>query len=112
MASPTEDDFKNFLLCDWSQTVFIESRLNEKLLSVAVVDYLPTGPSAVYTFFDPDEVKRSLGTFAILQQIWLARIYRLDHLYLGYWIDGHNKMHYKSNFHSLELYKNNAWEIK
>ena len=56
--------------------MFIESRLDGKLLSVAVVDYLAAGPSAVYTFFEPDEKKRSLGTFAILQQIWLSKLYK------------------------------------
>ena len=109
MASPKEDDFKNFLLCDWSQTLFIECRLDGKLLAVAVADFLNAGPSAVYTFFEPTETKRSLGTFAIMQQIWLARLYQLEHVYLGYWIKDHPKMDYKSNFNSLELYQNNGW---
>ena len=112
MASPKEEDFKNFLLCDWSQTLFIESRLNGKLLSLTVADYLNIGPSAVYTFFEPAEYKRSLGTFAIMQQIWLARLYGLDHVYLGYWIDQHPKMEYKSYFHSLELFLDNIWVDK
>jgi arginine-tRNA-protein transferase len=109
MAAPTEDDFKSFLLCNWSQSLFIESRLNGRLLSVTLADFLSIGPSAVYSFFDPDESKRSLGTFAILQQIWLARLYRLKHVYLGYWIEDHPKMDYKSNFHPTELYLHSQW---
>ena len=112
MASPTEDDFKNFLLCDWGQTLFIESRLNGRLMAVAVADFLNGGPSAVYTFFEPEEQKRSLGTFAIMQQIWLARLYKLEHVYLGYWIKDHPKMDYKSKFHSVELYLDEAWRNK
>ena len=112
MASPTEDDFKNFLLCDWGQTLFIESRLNGRLLAVTVADFLSVGPSAVYTFFEPEEQKRSLGTFAIMQQIWLARLYELDHIYLGYWIENHPKMDYKNKFDSVELYLDEDWHNK
>jgi len=110
MADPTQEDFTSFLLNDWETTVFIESRLNDQLLCVAVVDFLPVGPSAVYTFFDPQHHKRSLGSFAILQQIWLSRLYELPHLYLGYWIDGHPKMDYKRNFSGLETYHNSSWQ--
>lgn len=104
MANPRPQDFSNFLLCDWSRSLFIESRLKGRLIAVAVSDFLPDGPSAVYTFFDPDKASRSLGTLAVLQQIWLARLYRLPHVYLGYWLKGHPKMDYKKNFTGLELF--------
>ena len=110
MADPTPEDFSSFLLNSWNTSVFIESRLNGKLLCVAVVDFLTAGPSAVYTFFEPEEHKRSLGTFAILQQIWLARLYQKNHLYLGYWIESHPKMQYKCNFSALEVYQQDTWQ--
>ena len=112
MANPSEDDYRNFLLSDWGQTLFIETRFHGKLLSIAVSDQLRSGLSAVYTFFDPDETRRSLGTFAILQQIWLAQVYGLPHVYLGYWIKNHPKMDYKKNFDSLEFYLNQLWAPK
>lgn len=110
MANPTAEDFSSFLLNDWGSSIFIESRLNDQLLSVAVVDFLSSGLSAVYTFFEPKEEKRSLGNFAILQQIWLARVYRLPHVYLGYWIDSHPKMDYKRHFSGLEVYQQEQWK--
>ncbi len=110
MADPTREDFSNFLLNSWKTTVFIESRINGQLLCVAVVDFLNAGPSAVYTFFEPAEHKRSLGTFAILQQIWLARLYEKPSLYLGYWIDQHPKMTYKRNFSALEIFQQTDWQ--
>jgi len=110
MAHPAPDDFRQFLLSDWSHTLFIESRLAGRLVSVAVSDYLPAGLSAVYSFFDPDEYSRSLGTFAILQQIWLAQVYRLPHIYLGYWIHGHPKMDYKKHFSALQVYRDVQWQ--
>ena len=110
MAEPDREDFTSFLLNDWHTSIFIESRLQGELLAVAVVDFLSAGPSAVYTFFDPQQTRRSLGTFAVLQQIWLSRLYRLPHVYLGYWINGHPKMHYKRNFGGLEIYQQNKWQ--
>ena len=110
MANPSEEDFTNFLLCDWSQTLFIESRKKGRLLSVAVVDYMTNGLSAVYSFFDPDESRRSLGTHAILQQIWLASLHNLQYLYLGYWIKNHPKMDYKGNFSALEILQKMNWQ--
>jgi arginine-tRNA-protein transferase len=110
MANPQPEDFSNFLLNSWQSTLFIESRLQGKLLAVAVVDFLQAGPSAVYTFFEPDEANRSLGTFAVLQQIWLARLYQRPHVYLGYWIRNHRKMDYKRHFGGLELYRDEQWQ--
>lgn len=109
MANPQPEDFKSFLLNSWETSLFIESRLDKKLVAVAVVDFLEVGPSAVYSFFCPEENKRSLGTFAILQQIWLARIYQQNHVYLGYWISGHAKMDYKRNFSGLEYFQDDQW---
>jgi len=109
MSDPSPEDYASFLLNSWNTSIFIESREQGKLLSVAVVDFLQSGPSAVYTFFDPQQKKRSLGTFAILQQVWLARLYHLPHVYLGYWINEHPKMQYKRNFGSLELFRADQW---
>src|SRR5690606_34784853 len=62
---------------------------------VAVTDRIPGGLSAVYTFYEPVEAARGLGTLAILRQLEWARREGLQHLYLGYWIEGHAKMDYK-----------------
>lgn len=110
MSNPQPEDFSNFLLNDWQSTLFIESRLQGQLLAVAVVDFLRAGPSAVYTFFEPAEARRSLGTFAVLQQIWLAELYQHSHVYLGYWIRNHQKMDYKRHFTGLELYRDEHWQ--
>jgi arginine-tRNA-protein transferase len=63
----------------------------------------------VYTFFDPDEAKRSLGTLAILSQLEWARRDGRAHLYLGYWIDGHRKMDYKRRFAAIETFDGREW---
>ena len=109
MDAPEAEDFESFLLSNWCKSLFLEFRLGNELLAVAVTDHLGGGLSAVYCFYAPDRSERSLGTFAILQQIELTRAYKLPYLYLGYWIENHPKMHYKKNFHGLELFRTGQW---
>lgn len=109
MDAPQHEDFSRFLYTEWSPTHFLEIRRNGRLLGIAVTDICPQGMSAVYTFYDPAETARGLGTFAILAQLeWAARE-GLPHLYLGYWIAGHPKMDYKRRFQPLELLVQGSW---
>ena len=78
--------------------------------AVAVTDITDNGLSAVYTYYDPDCQHRSLGTYAILQQVQWARRLQLPHLYLGYWIARHRKMDYKRHFNALEAYDGQQWQ--
>lgn len=109
MDGAPAEDFSRFLQAGWSPTRFIEFRAADRLVAVAVTDVCTSGLSAVYTFFDPEEHARSLGTFAILSQIGLARERGLPHLYLGFWIAGHPKMDYKQRFRRLEVLERGRW---
>jgi arginyl-tRNA--protein-N-Asp/Glu arginylyltransferase len=112
MDDPESADFSRFLYTVWSLTSFLELRLRDRLLGVAVTDFTASGLSAVYTFYDPDEDARGLGTYAILRQIELARERGLPHLYLGFWIEGHPKMDYKARFRPLELLTAEGWRAQ
>ena len=101
--------FQEFLGSSWGVTEFWCFREQGALRMVAVVDRLPQGLSAVYTFFDPDCAPRSLGTYAVLRQIAQARAEGLQHLYLGYWVPGSTTMDYKRGFGPLELFDGNGW---
>lgn len=109
MDEASDADFSHFLAAPWSPTVFLEFRAAGQLVGVAVTDVCDTGLSAVYTFFEPGLPKRSLGTYAILRQIELARERGLPHLYLGYWIANHPKMGYKVRFDSLQVLGADGW---
>jgi len=109
MANPNKSDYHRFLICDWTDTLFFEYRLNRILIAVAVCDITDSGLSAVYTFFDPDYANRSLGHFAILSQIHETQLRELDYLYLGYWIRDCNKMSYKRRYKPLEAFLNDQW---
>lgn len=113
MDNPSADSFGEFLFASWSRTRFIEFRnAEQKLLGVAVIDELPAGYSAIYTFFDTTEYRRSLGTYAILYQIHLAQTQSYPYVYLGYWIAESEKMAYKANFQTLQVYTQGQWQAK
>jgi arginine-tRNA-protein transferase len=104
-------EFEQFLIGSWNEGRFLELREHgsHRLLAVAVTDLADGALSAVYTFYDPDESGRGLGTLAVLQQLaWAARDGR-THLYLGYWIAGHAKMDYKRRFQPLEGFNGRGW---
>lgn len=84
-------------------------RKGGELAAAALVDVLGDGLSLVYSFFDPDAAKRSLGVYTILDHIQQARAAGFPHLYLGYWIPGSAKMDYKSHFRPLELLLGGEW---
>lgn len=109
MANPNKSDYHRFLICDWTDTLFFEYRLNRILIAVAVCDITNSGLSAVYTFFDPNYANRSPGHFAILSQIHETQLRDLDNLYLGYWIRDCNKMSYKRRYKPLEAFLNDQW---
>ncbi len=109
MDSADPAQYLEFLTSDWSDTIFYEFRLQERLVAVAVTDRLEHGLSAVYTYFDPQLPRRSIGTFAVLCQIEECRRQELECLYLGYWIQESPKMAYKAGFWPLEQFREGSW---
>lgn len=109
MDDPSAEDYQRFLLSQWADTWFLELRLDGLLVGAAVTDQVADAASAVYTYFSPDHARRSLGTFAILQQIDHCRRQNLAHLYLGFWIEGHPKMNYKRQFAPGEVRRDGIW---
>jgi arginine-tRNA-protein transferase len=80
-----------------------------QLAAAALVDVLRDGLSLVYSFFDPDEPKRSLGAYTILDHIQQSRAAGFGYVYLGYWIPGSEKMAYKADFRPLEVLAGGTW---
>ncbi len=79
------------------------------LVAVALTDVLSDGLSMVYSFFEPSEENRSLGTFMILDHITRARRQGLPYVYLGYWIEGSKKMDYKGRFLPQQRLAPSGW---
>ena len=87
----------------------INGRGAGSLLAVALTDVLSDGLSMVYSFFDPEEESRSLGTYMILDHIERARRMALPYVYLGYWVSGSRKMDYKARFLPQERLTPDGW---
>ena len=109
MCDQNPEKYHQFLIANNCNTKFQEFRVGEQLVAVSVADELLDGLSAVYTFFDPDQSKRSLGTFAILWQIEQVKQQGLKWLYLGYWISQCDKMSYKTQYKPIQGFQNGAW---
>ncbi|MFM1862410.1 MAG: hypothetical protein RLZ26_932 [Pseudomonadota bacterium] len=87
-----------------------EGERGRQLIAACLTDILDDGLSLVYSFYDPDMQRRSLGTQVILDHVDLARIAGLPYVYLGYWVPGSEKMGYKSGFDALEIFKGRVWQ--
>ncbi len=109
MYPPDREQYQAFLNSVWGCTRYARFYENGRLIAVAVMDHLEDGLSAIYTFFDPQAEKRSLGVFAILWEVEQAREMGLDYLYLGYWIQNCQKMSYKADYRPLQVYVNSHW---
>lgn len=110
MFPPSRNQYDHFLLCRWMPPLFMEFRLGQQLLAVAVTDAMPHSLSAMYTFFEPTQASRSPGTFSILSQIEWAKKMRRQWLYLGYQVDDCDKMNYKNQFHPHEQLIDREWK--
>ena len=74
-----------------------------KLCALGFIDMLPGGISSVYFAFDPNEGKRSLGSFSIYAEAAIAQKLGRNYYYLGFWVPFASKMDYKADFHPFEL---------
>jgi arginine-tRNA-protein transferase len=87
----------------------ITGRGTGDLVAVCLTDRMNDGLSMVYSFFDPAESHRSLGTLMILDHIERAKRRGLPYLYLGYWVEGSKKMDYKARFLPQERLMPAGW---
>ena len=80
-----------------------------RLIAACLSDMLSDGLSMVYSFFDPADDARSLGSYMILDHIEMAREMKLPNVYLGYWVAGSRKMDYKIAYRPFELSDGARW---
>jgi arginine-tRNA-protein transferase len=112
MAGMTEQEYRDMVESSDIDTRLAEFRDPEgTLLAVCLLDWLSDGPSAVYSFFEPGETRRSLGTYVVLSLIEAATRKGAAHVYLGYWIERSRKMAYKTRFRPLEGLGAEGWRV-
>jgi arginine-tRNA-protein transferase len=102
MYPATSDQFEAFIQTGTPDTYFYKFYVKNQLISVSVTDALENGLSAVYTFFEPKEKRRSLGIYSILIQLQKCLEIGLPYLFFGYWIKNCQKMEYKADFRPID----------
>ncbi|MGE5268535.1 MAG: arginyltransferase [Thiohalocapsa sp.] len=110
MATMSRSEYTSMVEDSAVRTALVEFReAGGALVAVSLIDRLDDGVSAVYSFFDPAQPRRSLGTWSILWLVEECRRHGLPYVYLGYWIAESPKMAYKARFPALERLVDGAW---
>jgi arginine-tRNA-protein transferase len=111
MAEMSVLDFAAMVDESFVDSHVIEYRLEGELVAAVLVDALDDGLSLIYSFYEPTLFRRGLGTFIILDQLIRTRDLGLDYLYLGYWVNGSDKMNYKARFLPQERLTAEGWTL-
>ncbi len=117
MADMTWPDYVAMVEDTAARTHLIEYRLPSgdggpgDLVGCVLIDVLSDGLSMVYSFYEPDMAKRSLGSFIILDHVVQASTAGLPYVYLGYWVQGSPKMAYKARFRPIEVLRPGGWAL-
>ncbi|MBV7393188.1 arginyltransferase [Mameliella sediminis] len=93
-----------------SRVIEYFDRESDRLVATCLTDMLDDGLSMVYSFYEPDMPRQSLGKWMVLDHIQIAKEAGLPYVYLGYWVPGSDKMGYKAQFNALEIYRRGKWE--
>jgi leucyl-tRNA---protein transferase len=110
MAAMTYGDYRAMIEDSPLLTRILTLReANGDLRGACLADVLDDGVSAVYSYYDPEQGKRGLGTMLVLALVDEARRRGLAYVYLGYWISASAKMAYKARFRPLEALSGGTW---
>ena len=82
-----------------------------RLVGACLTDRQGDGLSMIYSFYDPEhEARTGLGNFIILDHIRRAAEAGLPYVYLGYWVEGSQRMQYKIRYRPLERLGPTGWQ--
>jgi arginine-tRNA-protein transferase len=101
--------YREFLAMTCCDTIEIRYRLAGQLVGVAIADRSSDALSAVYCYYDPSHERLSLGTYSILKELELCRMWGLRYVYLGLYIAESAHMRYKARFLPHERLLDGKW---
>lgn len=109
----TRDDLNSFLYVSPVDSLEFEYRdRTGKLLAVSVTDWCERSLSSVYTYFAPDEARRSIGVYSALLEIAWAREHGIPYYYLGFWVKDAATMAYKADYQPYEILRTDGLWMK
>ncbi|MFZ1743384.1 MAG: arginyltransferase [Pontixanthobacter sp.] len=116
MATMDEVDYADMVEHTPVSSYVIEYRepsvgnLPGRLIGACLTDRQSDGLSMIYSFYDPEHEARSgLGNYIILEHIRRAAEQGLPYVYLGYWVEGSDRMQYKVRYRPLERLTRDGW---
>ncbi len=116
MANMDGHDYADMIEQSPVDTVVVEYREPSidgrpgRLVGCCLTDKQSDGLSMIYSFYETEDASRQgLGNFIILDHIIRAARTGLPYVYLGYWIDGCDRMAYKKRFQPTEALIGGVW---
>ncbi|MET0363822.1 MAG: arginyltransferase [Sphingobium sp.] len=81
-----------------------------RLVGACLTDRQGDGLSMIYSFYDPSlEDRQGLGSYIIIDHVMRAKQANLSYVYLGYWVEGSQRMAYKTSYKPLEKLGRDGW---
>ncbi len=119
MSNMNAQDFISMIEEGTNNTRIIDYRLKDdcelgkkdELIACSLLDELSDGKSLIYSFFNPNLTKESIGSYIILDQIRDVKQTNRDYIYLGYLIKDSKKMAYKARFKPFESLGPQGWQL-
>jgi len=123
MAGMDEDDYADMVEHSPVNSLMIEYREppepgcgpareggRGRLVAACLTDRQADGLSMIYSFFAADDPARpGLGNYVIMDHIARARDAGLPYVYLGYWVQGSDRMAYKTRYRPIEQLGPSGW---
>ena len=104
------DDYQTLVEDTSIESLVYEFRDPDGVLkAVCLADRICNGLSAVYSFYDPQLTRNSLGTYMVVWLVRQAKELGLGYVYLGFWVAACSKMSYKSSFQPVEIFHKGHW---
>ncbi len=104
----TAEEFDAYYSVRFIFSRVFEFRLGAKLVAITWLDITAEGLNSVYAAYDPEFKQLGLGTYTALAELAFAKEQGLLWYYLGYWLEGKNKLSYKSQFRPNQVF-NGQW---
>jgi arginine-tRNA-protein transferase len=103
------ESYRSFLSDTCCLTQELAISLENELVAISIIDVGKTSTSAVYTHFDPEFSRYSLGTYAILAQIEWAKQTGRQYVYLGMYVAANRHLNYKARFMPQQRLCDGEW---
>ena len=106
----TRRGYEGWFVQSCTRTLEMRYLVEDRLIGVGILDVGARDTSSVYFYFDPDEHKRSLGTFSVMMEVaWLRSQAGRFH-YLGLYVEDCRHLVYKAQYYPHERRVGDSWE--